>query len=101
LGQGMNMDAPSQFATEEAGGALQAALDFLQMLFIECREKDLGMRIVRSQFDGGQTDHTNPRILQLGPDKIGQVAAHLLRDPVTTLKTLFLHYSERATSWIS
>ncbi len=101
LGQGVDVNAPSQFATQKTGRPLQAALDFLKMIGIQRREKDLGVRIIRRQFDRRQADHADPRVLELRPDQIGKVAAHLLRDPVTTLKAFFLHYSERATSWIS
>ena len=99
----MNMDAAPQFATQEPGGPLQTTLDLIQMVCIERGEKHLGVSVVRRQLDIRQADHADTRIFQFGTNQISEVAAHLLRDPITTLKSsgLLLHYSERATSWIS
>ena len=68
------------------------------MLGVQRREIDLGVGVIRSQFDCRQADHADPRILQFASYQVGEVAAHLLRDPIAALKTLLLHYSERATS---
>jgi hypothetical protein len=97
----MDVNTLAQFAAQKTRRPLQATLDLFQMLGVEGREEDLGMRVIRRQFDIGQADHANARILQFSTNQIGEVAAHLLRDPFATLETLLLHYSERATSWIS
>src|SRR5688572_25432449 len=67
---GVHLDAPGELRAQEAGRTAQAGQGLLQLVLLQHREEDLGVRHVGGDVDRGDGDHADPGIAHLQPDQL-------------------------------
>src|SRR5262249_2725969 len=99
LRNGAHLESMRELAPQKTRGVLQAVgrFDYLRLV-TEQRKEDLRQLVVGRNFHVRNGDQAGPRVFELEPDDIRELALHLLCDAATA-GIVFRHYASKDEGW--